>query len=82
MSIISNLVSNLLLAAWLVAAAVIAVQNITGVSLRFLGGQTIQIPIGVLLAFCVALGVVMGAIAPILWRISNLWGKRNSRRGY
>lgn len=77
MSIITNLFSSLLLAAWVVAAAVLAVQNVTGVSLRFLGGQTIQIPVGVLLALCVALGVVAGAIVPLVWRISNfLGGKR------
>lgn len=77
MSIITNLLSTLLLAAWVVAAAVLAVQNATGVSLRFLGGQTIQIPVGVLLALCVAVGVVAGAIVPLVWRISNsLSGKR------
>lgn len=71
MSIITNLFSTLLLAAWIVTAAVLAVQNVLGVSLRFLGGQTIQIPVGVLLILCVALGVVAGAIVPLVWRISN-----------
>ena len=76
MSVITNLFSTLFLAAWIVAAAVLAVQNVTGVSLRFLGGQTIQIPVGVLLALCVALGVVAGAIMPLVWRISNSLGGR------
>jgi uncharacterized integral membrane protein len=79
MSIITNLFSSLLLAFWVVAAAVLAVQNVTGVSLRFLGGQTIQIPVGVLLALCVALGVVAGAIVSFVWRISNsLSGKKET----
>ncbi len=76
MSIITNLFSTLLLAAWIVTAAVLAVQNVMGVSLRFLGGQTIQIPVGVLLILCVALGVVAGAIVPLVWRISNSLGRK------
>ncbi len=76
MSIITNLFSTLLLAAWIVTAAVLAVQNVLGVSLRFLGGQTIQIPVGVLLILCVALGVVAGAIVPLVWRISNSLGRK------
>ena len=76
MSIITNLFSTLLLAAWIVTAAVLAVQNVLGVSLRFLGGQTIQIPVGVLLILCVALGVVAGAIVPLGWRISNSLGRK------
>lgn len=76
MSIITNLFNTLLLAAWVVAAAVLAVQNVTGVSLRFLGAQTIQIPVGVLLVLCVALGVIAGAIAPLIWRISNSFESR------
>jgi uncharacterized integral membrane protein len=76
MKVISNLFSALLLATWIVVTAVMAVQNATGVSLRFLGGQTIQIPVGVLLALAVAVGVLGGAIVPLVWQVTNSLGSK------
>ncbi len=76
MKLISNLLSSLLLGTWIVLGAVVAVQNATGVSLKFLGGETIQIPVGVLLALVVAVGVILGAIGPIIWQVGSFLGAR------
>ncbi len=49
-------------ALWGVAIAIIAVQNATPVSIQLLNLQSIAIPFGVLLAFCVAAGMLAAAI--------------------
>ncbi len=49
-------------AVWVVAIAIIAVQNATPVSLRLLTLQSIEIPFGVLLAFCAAGGMLATAL--------------------
>ena len=49
-------------AVWVVAIAIIAVQNATPVSIRLLNLQSIEIPFGVLLAFCAAGGMLGAAL--------------------
>lgn len=49
-------------ALWVVVIAIIAVQNATPVSLRLLNLQSVNIPFGVLLAFCVAAGMLAAAV--------------------
>lgn len=49
-------------AVWVVAIAIIAVQNATPVSFRLITLQSIEIPFGVLLAFCAAAGMVATAL--------------------
>ncbi|MGB3200592.1 MAG: lipopolysaccharide assembly protein LapA domain-containing protein [Nodosilinea sp.] len=49
-------------ALWVVAIAIIAVQNATPVSFRLLTLQSIEIPFGVLLAFCAAAGMLAAAL--------------------
>ncbi len=64
---LSTLLISLLLALWIGAIAIIAVQNATPVTLRFLGLQSIQVPFGVVLAFSAMVGIGMTAIAqPLL----------------
>jgi len=53
-----NLFSSLLIAAWLVVIAVISIQNVTDVSLHFLVFESINIPVGVVMAMSVAAGIV------------------------
>jgi hypothetical protein len=48
--------------------AVFAVQNITPVSLRLFVFESIQLPIGILLAFCIGFGLILGAFLPLLWQ--------------
>ena len=57
-----RLVFVLVPAVWVVAIAIIAVQNATPVSFRLLNLQSIAIPFGVLLAFCVAAGMLAAAL--------------------
>jgi uncharacterized integral membrane protein len=57
-----RLVLALVPAVWVIAIAVIAVQNATPVSFRLLTLQSIEIPFGVLLAFCAAAGMVAMAL--------------------
>lgn len=49
-------------AIWVIAIAIIAVQNATPVSIRLLNLQSIDIPFGVLLAFCAAAGMLATAL--------------------
>ena len=51
----------LLPAVWVVAIAIIAVQNATPVSLQFLNFRSIEMPFGVVLAFCAAGGMLVTA---------------------
>lgn len=74
-----NLVLSIILALWIMAIAIISVQNATPVSLRFLTFESIQIPVGLVLAFCVAVGMIVMSILQPLWGISN-FSQTNSRR--
>ena len=68
MKIFANFISSLIVAGWVSAIAILAIQNIQDVSLKFLFWQSIQFPIGVLLAFCAGIGFVGGSLLPILWQ--------------
>jgi uncharacterized integral membrane protein len=67
----ANLLISLVIAVWVIAIAIISVQNATPISLRFLGFQSIQIPFGLVLAFCVAVGVLTVAILQPLWGLGE-----------
>jgi uncharacterized integral membrane protein len=71
MKTIANLLTSLILATWVSAIAIFSIQNITPVSLKFLTSETIQLPVGIILAFSVAVGAIGGAIAPVLWQLSG-----------
>jgi len=71
MKTIANLLTSLILATWVSAIAIFSIQNITPVSLKFLTSETIQLPVGIVLAFSVAVGAIGGAIAPVLWQLSG-----------
>ncbi|MGF1478503.1 MAG: lipopolysaccharide assembly protein LapA domain-containing protein [Cyanophyceae cyanobacterium] len=75
MKILANLIISAIVAAWIGAIAVFSIQNIEPVSLQFLLFETIELPIGVLLAFCLGIGLVIGAIVPLLWQ-----RKKSARR--
>ena len=67
----ANLLTSLIIAGWIGAIAILSIQNFTPVSIKFLSFETIQIPVGIILAFSVAAGVIGGAIAPVLWQIAG-----------
>ena len=70
---LTNLLSSIVLSLWIGIIAVFSVQNYTGVSLKFsLFGlvrfEAIELPLGVMLAFCFAVGAIAAAILPLLWQ--------------
>lgn len=58
----ASFLTSLLVATWIGAIAILAIQNYTPVSLSFLGVQSFELPIGIVLAFSVVLGLVVSAI--------------------
>jgi uncharacterized integral membrane protein len=53
---------GIVLALWVVAIAILSVQNATPISLQFFGLSSIQIPVGVMLAFFAAGGMVVAVV--------------------
>ncbi|HBW91233.1 MAG TPA: DUF1049 domain-containing protein, partial [Cyanobacteria bacterium UBA11149] len=66
-----NLVSGIIVSGWICAIAILSVQNYTAVSVRFLRFESIGIPVGIVLAFAVGVGLIVGAIAPWLWQVTG-----------
>ncbi|MBD6616857.1 LapA family protein [Komarekiella sp. 'clone 1'] len=69
---------SLVVAIWVVAIAIISVQNATPVSLKFLTFQSIQIPLGLVLAFSAGLGLIGMAVLQPFWVLAGS-GRGNSR---
>jgi uncharacterized integral membrane protein len=61
-----NLLTSLIIAAWISGIAILAIQNFAPVSLKFVVFQSFDIPVGLVLAFGVSLGLVSAAILPPL----------------
>ena len=70
MTIFTNFLTTLMLATGLSAFVVFAIQNVTPTSLKFLLLESIQVPISVLLTFCFAFGLLLGAFLPLFWKRS------------
>jgi uncharacterized integral membrane protein len=66
-----SLVLSTVVALWIMAIAILSVQNATPVSLRFLTFESIQIPVGLVLAFCVGVGMIGMSVLQPLWGMSN-----------
>ncbi len=75
-----RLVLALVPAVWVIAIAVIAVQNATPVSFRLLNLQSIEIPFGVLLAFCAAAGMVAMALLLLVLGGNPLQSRRRKQQ--
>lgn len=54
-------------ALWVVAIAIVSVQNATPVSVQFLTFHSVELPVGVLLSFGVAGGMAITAVLLQLW---------------
>ncbi|WP_072621567.1 DUF1049 domain-containing protein [Spirulina major] len=65
MRAIANLLTAILIGAWLIAVATLSIQNVTPLAVRFLNLQSVEIPFGVLLTFAVVVGLVVGMVLPI-----------------
>ena len=63
-------VVSVILGAWIVAMAILSVQNAAAVSVRFLFWQSISLPLGIVLGFAVGAGILLVAIAKPLWQLS------------
>ena len=68
MNILTAILSAAIISGWITAIAIVSVQNVMLVSLQFLGFNSIQLPVGVLLAFAAGFGWLIGAITPQLLR--------------
>ena len=71
MKALTNLLTSVIVATWIAAIAILSVQNATLVSLKFLSLESIQLPVGIILAFSVGIGVIAGAIIPWIWQIES-----------
>ncbi len=67
MNRIKQIIISLIVGFWINLIAVFSIQNITLVSLKFFWLESIKIPIGVLFAFALTLGFIIGAIIPLLF---------------
>ncbi|MEB3225538.1 MAG: LapA family protein [Synechococcus sp.] len=65
MQTLGRLMAMALLAAVIGAVAVASIQNIELVSIKFLVWQSVQLPFGILLAFGIGLGLVLGSFISI-----------------
>ncbi|MBD2386790.1 LapA family protein [Cylindrospermum sp. FACHB-282] len=68
---ITSLLISVVIAVWVVAIAIISVQNATPVSLKFLIFQSVQIPMGLVLAFSAAVGLIGMAVLQPLWGLGE-----------
>lgn len=66
-----NLFISIVIAGWVLAIALISVQNATPVSLKFLVFESIQVPFGLMLAFWVAVGLVGVAVLQSVLSLSE-----------
>ena len=61
------------------AIGIISVQNAAPVSLNFIFFKSIQVPVGLLLAMSISVGLIVAALLQPLWNISD---SQNSRRKF
>lgn len=63
----AKLVIMVIVAFWVSAIALLSVQNAAPVALRFLTFQSVQLPMGLVVAFSAAVGMVgMAIVLPLL----------------
>ncbi|NES81760.1 MAG: DUF1049 domain-containing protein [Moorea sp. SIO2B7] len=71
MKTLTNLLTSLIIAFWIGAIAIVASQNLTRISLKFLNLESIRLAVGQILAFSFGVGIVLGAIVPLFWQRSR-----------
>lgn len=69
--ILFTLFLSVVLATWILAIALISVQNATPISLRFLVFQSIQVPFGLMLAFWVVVGLITVSFGQLLGNVGE-----------
>jgi uncharacterized integral membrane protein len=78
MKSLANLLTSLVIAFWVIAIAIVSVQNAEPISVKFFSYQSIQIPFGLVLAFSAGVGIITTAIVQPLWSLAG--SGRNDRR--
>ncbi|MBD2777706.1 LapA family protein [Iningainema tapete] len=71
MKTLATLLTSIVVAVWVLAIAILSVQNAEPVSLKFLTFVSIQIPVGLLLAFCACVGIIGTALLVPMWGIAG-----------
>ena len=71
MKAFTNLLTSLIVSGWISAIAILSVQNYTAVSVKFLTFESIEMPVGIVLALAVGVGSIGSAIAPWLWQVTG-----------
>ncbi|MDJ0728397.1 MAG: LapA family protein [Crocosphaera sp.] len=79
LQLLKNVIVAVLIAFWIGAIAIFSIQNITPVSLKFLLWESIKLPIGVLLSFCLGGGFLIGSLLPFLLKPAKRKRKRPLR---
>ena len=72
-----SLLISLLIAIWIAGIGILSVQNATLVSLQFLTLRSIQLPIGMVLAFSAVVGLVGMATIQAVWNLTSQPRVRN-----
>ena len=75
MKAFAGLLHTLIISVWIMAIAIFSIQNIQNVSVKFLVFESITLPVGILLAFCSVIGLILGWLLPLLFSRR----RRNSR---
>jgi uncharacterized integral membrane protein len=65
-----SLLLAVLISFWVGAIAILAVQNATAVSLGFLFLRSVEMPVGVVLAFAFIAGLMLTVLFQPLWRLT------------
>jgi uncharacterized integral membrane protein len=71
MKTLAVFLTTCIIAAWIAAIAILSVQNFTPVTFQFFTFQSIQIPVGIVLAFAVGLGAVGMALLQLVLGIGS-----------
>jgi uncharacterized integral membrane protein len=74
----ANLLTSIVVAFWVIAIAIVSVQNAEPVSLKFFSYQSIKIPFGLVLAFSAGFGIIGIAILQPLWNLVS-YNRSNPR---
>jgi uncharacterized integral membrane protein len=68
-----KLVAFLMMALAVMGAALVSVQNATSISIQFLGWQSIELPVGVVLSASFAIGLLLAVALPLVWRFGAVY---------
>lgn len=68
-----KLVSFLMFALVVMGTALVSVQNAASISIRFLGWQSIELPVGVVLSAGFAVGLLLAVGLPLIWRFGSVY---------